>query len=526
MAKDDNIRSFSYALPTYYDGATYPSTVASVEDNSGIVQNRKVFADANGEYFAIDNNGRAIPVSIGTAELPEVVVTAPRNVKAPTENMLSDSFNKYLTNYYTLSNDNTMTLNAPHREYNIHLKDRALNGAKSNALWEKEHPTLTKWGYALGAAPFAVASIPFVGGAAEYAAGTALGQGITNGLGYIANAASNSTWLPWLDAAATSYFGANGLQDVRNGNITPETAMDLMPLGRVGKSVYNTGRRYFDLGKSLFRGKMGLSSTKTMPIVDDANKISKTESKVTPEFISKLDWSPESWFGRYRPGGQYDAEDVATLEAHLPEYYQIEQQARADGTWMRDASGRMLAMDPREWVIRQSKDYKAANLTGKRHYTGVAGEKALNYSYNGDAWTDLEKNISQSFKDSHSATDNKPGVLLQLDYPKSSKKVVFDSQNHIWYDLPKDNFIEGHPMDTYDATANEAVRQARNQGYDVSQFNNIIEGNHNNVTDVVIHSGTPRKSVLGNNGNFDMSNLNIYKALAPFAIPIILPNKR
>ena len=247
MAEDNNTRSFSYALPTYYDGATYPSTVASVEDNSGIVQNRKVFADANGEYFAIDNNGRAIPVSIGTAELPEVVVTAPRNVKAPTENMLSDSFNKYLTNYYTLSNDNTMTLNAPHREYNIHLKDRALNGAKSNALWEKEHPTLTKWGYALGAAPFAVASIPFVGGAAEYAAGTALGQGITNGLGYLANAASNSTWLPWLDAAATSYFGANGLQDVRNGNITPETAMDLMPLGRVGKSIYDTGKQ---LGKA------------------------------------------------------------------------------------------------------------------------------------------------------------------------------------------------------------------------------------------------------------------------------------
>ena len=95
-----------------------------------------------------------------------------------------------------------------------------------------------------------------------------------------------------------------------------------------------------------------------------------------------------------------------------------------------------------------------------------------------------------------------------------------------WYDLPKDNFIEGYPMDAYDATANEAVRQAQNQGYDVSQFNNIIEGNDNNVTDVVIHSGTPRKSVLGNNGNFDMSNLNIYKALVPFAIPIIQPNKR
>lgn len=90
MTKDKYTRSFSYDSPTYYDGATYPSIVASVEDNSGIVQNRKVFADANGEYFAINNDGKAIPVSMGTAELPEVVVTAPK------ENLLSKQFNDYL----------------------------------------------------------------------------------------------------------------------------------------------------------------------------------------------------------------------------------------------------------------------------------------------------------------------------------------------------------------------------------------------------------------------------------------------
>lgn len=237
-----------------------------------------------------------------------------------------------------------------------------------------------------------------------------------------------------------------------------------------------------------------------------------------PKFKSKLDWSPEGWFGRYRPGGQYDAEDVASLNAHIPEYNQIEQQARANGTWMKDSDGRMLRIDPREWIVRQSKDYKAANLTGQDHYTGVSGENALNYSYNGDAWTDLEKNISQSFKDQHTAVDGKPGVILKLDYPKSSKKVTFDSQGRIWYDLPKDNFVEGYPKNAYDATAEEAVRQAKNQGYDVSRFNNIVEGNRNNVTDVVIHSGTPRKSVLGNNGNFDIADRNIYRALAPLII--------
>lgn len=86
------------------------------------------------------------------------------------------------------------------------------------------------------AVPFAVASYPFIGGAAEYMGGTALGQGLTRGLGYLSGAASNSTWLPWADAALTSYFGANGMQDIQNGRFTPETAMDFMWLYPASRS--------------------------------------------------------------------------------------------------------------------------------------------------------------------------------------------------------------------------------------------------------------------------------------------------
>lgn len=79
---------------------------------------------------------------------------------------------------------------------------------------------------------------------------------------------------------------------------------------------------------------------------------------------------------------------------------------------MKDANGNLMRMDPREWVIRQSRDYKLANLTGRKHYTGVSGKNALNYQYDGDAWTDLEKNISQTFKDQHILVDDEPGYLL------------------------------------------------------------------------------------------------------------------
>ena len=62
----------------------------------------------------------------------------------------------------------------------------------------------------------------------------------------------------------------------------------------------------------------------------------------------------------------------------------------------------------------------------------------------------------------------------------------------------------------------KAVDQAERHGYDVTRINNVIEGNGQRVTDIVIHEGTPRKSVLGNNGNFDLSNPNIYRGLLPF----------
>lgn len=245
-----------------------------------------------------------------------------------------------------------------------------------------------------------------------------------------------------------------------------------------------------------------------------------TEAQKVKPFQSSLDWSSEGWFGRYRPGGKYDAEDAWSLASHVPEYNRIEAAAKQNGTWMRDANGQIQRMDPREWVIRQSEDYKKAGLTGTRHYNGVAGEKALNYEYNGDAWTDLEKSISQAFKNSHTQVDGKPGVLLQLDYPANVSTATLEAQGKKWYELPESSFIEWYPpqFQRQFRTADEAVHQSAHSGHGATKINNIIEGNNEKVTDVVIHAGTPRKSILGNNGNFDMSSKNIYKGLLPFTL--------
>ncbi len=230
MGNNAYTRSFSYGSPVDYQGNLYPSTMMDIEDDKGNTASRRVFAGANGRYYSLNDDGYAVPVILQN-NLDEVVV------KPNMENLLTKQFNDYLTQ----SSDNTQMLNVPHRDYNPHLRYGAIRGAESNALWEREHPNATAWRNAAELIPFAVASAPFTLGVGDTLAATSAGEAIGNGFGLVADAASNSTWLPWVNAGLSSVFSANGLQDVQNGRFTPQTAMDLMPLAQLGKPMYEAG---------------------------------------------------------------------------------------------------------------------------------------------------------------------------------------------------------------------------------------------------------------------------------------------
>lgn len=212
MLNNNTKREFSYSHPITYNGALYPSAPANILDADGQSRHGNVFADANGNYFILGNDNRAIPVST-VKTLDEVVVTPSR------ENLLSSQFNDFIAQ----SNDNTQVLGIPHREYNPHLKQKAIKGALSHNLWEQEHPNLSAWGQAAAAVPFAVASAPLVGTLGQAALSTTAGQAVKSG---IASLMAN----PLVDAANTGLglgFAAKGAYDASQGNFTPETAIDL-----------------------------------------------------------------------------------------------------------------------------------------------------------------------------------------------------------------------------------------------------------------------------------------------------------
>lgn len=211
MPDNNTTREFSYSLPITYKGVSYPSAPANILTD-GQQTPGNVFADANGNYFVLGDNGTAKSV-MPVHSLDEVVVTPSR------ENLLSSQFNEFLTQ----SNDQTQVLNTPHREYNPHLKNKAIKGALFHNLWEQEHPNLSAWSQALSAVPFAVASTPLIGTAGQSVMATTAGQAARAG---ITSLMSN----PIVDAANTGLglgFGVKGAYDVSQGEFTPETAMDL-----------------------------------------------------------------------------------------------------------------------------------------------------------------------------------------------------------------------------------------------------------------------------------------------------------
>ena len=493
MTKQRNTRRFNYDGPIAYQGSLYPSTQMDIEDDKGNVSSRNVFADASGQYYTLNEEGNAIPIILQN-NLDEVTVTAPRNRR--------NTFNDYLT----MSNDATKVFNVPHREYNPHLREAAIRGAESHALWEKEHPIATAWGNALTSVPFAVVATPLAMAAGDALAESAMGQYIGNGLSMIANAASNSSWFPWADTLASSYFAAHGLQDMANGKFTPETAMEVMPLMQMAKPMYRAGKDAYNVGKEL-------------------NNVNK--------FKSELDWSSESWFGKYRPK-EYDASDIAALKSHIPELHQIEKQAKAKGTWLKMPDGSTWEGDPRGWVMLQSKNVRNKYRDEVLHhgentyfddmsfYTDENGNN-MTGDMLGDrvVWTSTNPNVAYTY-----GKDVYPFVI-----PKdASIKTIANAEGRFWNEvLPNtktDNLV--YPNLTED---------------NVIRINNVVDPGENAISivakakdalpnetvsdyisrkyigdDMVLGQNVRRKSLYGNNGNFDLSTFNIFKGLVPIGI--------
>lgn len=205
---------------------------------------------------------------------------------------------------------------------------------------------------------------------------------------------------------------------------------------------------------------------------------------------------------------------------YIPEYTAIEYQAKKNGTWLKNPDGSDFTGDPREWVVKQSKKFKEA--FGDKYKEGYTG---MRNPY--DPNSKLDTYLSSRDR-AYTYTQNKKEVKKKGD--SGVAKLVVPETDTYTVDAFGNDWL--HLMDKsvnpYNFTnTNQIVSSIQTP---TISFKNIRDDGPFGIRDVaedqfVIKANTPRKSVLYNNGDFDLSNSDIFKTTITPYIGYKLYNK-
>lgn len=195
---------------------------------------------------------------------------------------------------------------------------------------------------------------------------------------------------------------------------------------------------------------------------------------------------------------------------YIPEYETIEREAKKNGTWLKNADGTDFTGDPREWVVKRSKKFKEA--FGDKYLEGYTGMRS---PYNPKESLDT---YLSSKERAYTYTPSKKQIKKKGD-TGVAKLVVPDTNTYTVDALGNDWLhLTDKSINPYNFTnTNQIVSSVQTP---VISFKNIRDDGPFGMRDIaedqfVAKSTTPRKSVLYNNGDFDLSNPDIFKITAP-----------
>lgn len=241
-------------------------------------------------------------------------------------------------------------------------------------------------------------------------------------------------------------------------------------------------------------------------------------------FKSELDWSPKSWFQK-RADKKWTKQDENALISHLQEYLDIEKKSKQNGTWLKNKDGSTFDGDPRSWVQMQSDSFKKSyndeilthgedainDLFGDFYGDGVGagiGDKVL--------WTSTNKLLGKTY-------GNDVFSLAALKNAKTN--IVADAEGRPWLNVVQEKNTNDlvYPNLTNDniVRINNVVDAGPNIKWseikDFRKNETIPEYLSRKYTgdDVVIGQDVSRKSIVGNNGDFNPIDKNIYRSLIP-----------
>lgn len=319
------------------------------------------------------------------------------------------------------------------------------------------------------------------------------------------------------------------------GNVGKEILSAVTPLGDIesAKGIYNDATSGNYGSAALGLGLLALPNFIAKPlkafkrvgskvIRDFTNSrklgIVSPQFKQSSRFKSELDWSPKSWFEEAGNWKDYTQNDIDALNSHIPEYLKIEETAKANGTWLNLPNGGKWKGDPRTWVQLMSKDGQGLMMPHKDWKVGVKPwDLDKSTVYNGRSWMSDNSEVYNSFANKKGYAYYDPtlgeGRTFALTIPKSSNVAKIDAKGNDYAQIPYGSTT---------ADSDQLINWKRQGGYDATLIENVVEGPHvrqkTASNDFVIHEGTPRKSIVGNNGNFNLNDKNIYRGLIPLGI--------
>lgn len=306
-----------------------------------------------------------------------------------------------------------------------------------------------------------------------------------------------------------------------------------------------------------------------------------------PAFKSEIDWA--RW-----------NKEIPENKSLMQEYNAIEQQAKANGTWMKNPDGSEFKGTPEQFVQQNSKNFKKAFPEGFNEVWRGVSKHNKELVPNRSMFT-ANESLGRSYSNNRDRllTYDDPEVYAgvhQLVHPKSKNSLTFDGNNAIWNEISlmspevtKERLIRNiefqtknlekakkefneliqnpdgswsspdfrHTISDYlykkglkdreefleitkerlknienltdnpktleemrkvlgdKASTDDIAKYIENNNLDYVKIKSINDGDFGNVSIVNHKKGNYLKSLVGNNGMFDMTNPNIYKSLAP-----------
>lgn len=247
------------------------------------------------------------------------------------------------------------------------------------------------------------------------------------------------------------------------------------------------------------------------------------KAKPSTSFKSEINWN--KW-----------NKEIPENSQLIKEYDAIEQQAKANNTWMKNPDGSTFQGTPEQFVQQNSQNFKKAfpnpildEVGGIQHnYHGSPSKldffdesKSKGVMFGKGVYTTPDKALGEKYIQNNPdgnlyelyINSNKPqNTLTAKDFPnykKEQSKLMDDYRSADSESLKEDIHSKIKELDNnWRSKYNENIRQQ-----DLKEGFDYLKVGDNQVTPFSNYL----KSAIGNNGMFDMNNPNIYKSIVPIA---------